>query len=401
MGGGKSKSSAQVQLTPEQQRAMSAQTDALVQTFLPAYQSTIGKANDVYGQVNPAATTVAQTAMDVAQQTGAMQQQTGGQAYQTGMGGQANLAGYQQGLGQGLTGQGAGGLGNMAAYQQGLGQGMTGQGLGGASNIAGQQANLSAALQGQGFGGVGNTAAYQQGLGQSLSGQGANQLAQLFSPQFKEQQIQASMQPAREEIRNQLAGQNAMFGGAGGLGSSRQALADRNLSQLGEQRLGTVAAQTSANVEAQRQQAANTMLGTGQGAIGQAGSLYQGLLGAGQAGANTAAGIYGNIMNAGMGSLGQAQNAYGQLLGAGQGATGQAGMLYGNLAGQGASGLTAANQAASARIGYAQSPQDTLAKYAQVIYGTPQASTTPNFAGTQGQTGSSKGFGIQAPKWGG
>jgi hypothetical protein len=217
----------------------------------------------------------------------------------------------------------------------------------------------------------------------------------LFSPQFKQEQINASMQPAREEIRNQLAGQNAMFGGAGGLGSSRQALADRNLSQLGEQRLGTVAAQTAANVEAQRQNAANTFLGTGQNAMGQAGGLYQGLLGAGQAGANTAAGIYGNIMNAGQQASGQAQNAYGQLLGAGQGATGQAGQLYGNLAGQGAGGLTAANQAAAARIGYAQTPQDVLAKYAQVIYGTPQASTTPNFAGTQGQTTSSSGKGFK------
>jgi hypothetical protein len=36
-----------------------------------------------------------------------------------------------------------------------------------------------------------------------------------------------------------------------------------------------------------------------------------------------------------------------------------------------------------------------LAKYASVIYGTPQASTTPNFQGTQGQTSSSKGSGFK------
>ena len=160
---------------------------------------------------------------------------------------------------------------------------------------------------------LGGTGAYVSGM------QG---LQKLFSPQFKEEQINASMQPAREEIRNQLAGQNAMYGGAGGLGSSRQALADRNLSQLGEQRLGTIAAQVSGNVEAQRQAAANSLLGAGQ------------------------------------------------------------------------AGLSAAQQSAASRIGYAQSPQDTLAKYAQVIYGTPQASTAPNFAGTQGGTtaSSSKGF---------
>jgi len=346
------------------------------------------------------------------------------------LGGASNIAGQQAGLATALQGQGATGLGGTTSYLQNAGQNLQSQGAGGVGDIASQQANLASLFQGQGAGGVGSTAAYQQGLGQNLSGSGASQLAQLFSPQFKQEQIQASMQPAREEIRNQLAGQNAMYGGAGGMGSARQALADRNLSQLGEQRLGTVAAQTAANVEAQRQQAANTMLGTGQGAIGQAGNLYQGLLGSGQAGANlagnlygnllgaggsalgqaqsgygqmlgtgqaganTAAGIYGNIMNAGMGASGQAQNAYGQLLGAGQGATGQAGQLYGNLGSQGAGGLNAANQAAAARIGYAQTPQDVLAKYAQVIYGTPQASTTPNFTGTQGTQSTSKGFRI-------
>ena len=164
--------------------------------------------------------------------------------------------------------------------------------------------------------------ALQEAGGSQAYVQGMQGLQNLFSPKYKQEQINASMQPAREEIRNQLSGQNAMYGGAGGLGSSRQALADRNLSQLGEQRLGTVAAQTSAAVEGQRQSAANSLLNAGQ------------------------------------------------------------------------AGLTAAQQAASSRIGYAQTPQDVLAKYAQVIYGTPQASTTPNFAGTQGTKTSSKGFGF-------
>jgi hypothetical protein len=56
--------------------------------------------------------------------------------------------------------------------------------------------------------------------------------------------------------------------------------------------------------------------------------------------------------------------------------------------------LTAAQQAAAGRVGLAQTPQDILAKYASVVYGTPQGSTTPNFAGTQGQKASSKGFGF-------
>jgi len=60
----------------------------------------------------------------------------------------------------------------------------------------------------------------------------------------------------------------------------------------------------------------------------------------------------------------------------------------------GASNLLAANQAAASRVGYAQTPQDVLSKYASVVYGIPQGNTTPNFAGTQGATGQSKGFGI-------
>jgi hypothetical protein len=72
----------------------------------------------------------------------------------------------------------------------------------------------------------------------------------------------------------------------------------------------------------------------------------------------------------------------------------QAGGLYGNLGTQGLASTSLANQLASSRVGLAQTPQDILSKYASVVYGTPQASTTPSFAGTQGAntSSSSKGF---------
>lgn len=235
MGGGKGSSSSNVKMTPEQQQALKAQTEALTGTFLPAYQKTIGMAGDVYGQTAPAAQEAAQTASDV-----------------------SSMAGGAQGI-----------------------------------------AGLSSLASGV-FG-----------------------LQNLFSDQYKQEQINAAMQPAREDIREQLAGQNAMMGGAGALGSSRAALASKNLEQLGQQRLATTAAQASSGVEANRAAAAQ------------------------------------------------------------------------NLASIGMQGLTGAQQAANARIGYAQTPQDVLAKYAQVIYGTPQASTTPNFSGTQGSSTSSKGFGFK------
>jgi hypothetical protein len=314
MGGGKGSSSSAPVVTEEQKALLRAQTGFLTDTALPQYQKTIGMAGDVYGQVNPAVTSVANTALGVAGRAGQLQELAGTRAYDQGLSGQSGLAGYQTGAGRNL-------------FEGGAGQ-------------------------------LGATGAYQSDIGKALTGQGAGQLGALFSPQYKQEQIQAALQPAREEIREQMGQQAAMFGGAGGMGSSRQALASRNLASLGEQRMGSVAAQTSAGVEGQRQRAAESFLGAGQSATGQA------------------------------------QNAFGQLMGAGSGALSQAGGLFGALTGAGQQGLSGAQQAAASRIGFAGAPQDTLAKYASVIFGTPQASTTPSFQGTQGQQTSSKGFGF-------
>lgn len=238
MGMGKGSSTSTVQMTPEQQQLLRAQTDFLTGTAFPAYKETIGGAGSALQQTAPAALSAAQTAMDVGQRAGALQEAGGVQSYLQGM--------------QGLS--------------------------------------------------------------------------KLFSPEYKQEQINAALQPATEDIREQMNQQGAMFGGAGALGSSRQALASRNLASLGQARLGNVAAQVSGNVETQRQNAANALLGAGQ------------------------------------------------------------------------AGLSAAQQSAASRIGYAQTPQDIYSKYAQVVFGTPQASTTPQFQGTQGGTTSSKGLGFQA-KW--
>lgn len=168
----------------------------------------------------------------------------------------------------------------------------------------------------------GRAGALQEAGGVQSYLSGMSGLQKLFSPQFKEEQIQAAMQPATEDIREQMNQQAALYGGTGALGSSRQALASRNLASLSQARLGNIAAQVSGNVETQRQRAAETLLGAGQ------------------------------------------------------------------------SGLTAAQQSAASRIGYAQTPQDIYSKYASVVYGIPQASTTPQFQGTQGQTTQSSGKGV-------
>ena len=235
MGTGKSSSTTQVQMSPEQRQAIQAQTDFLTGTAFPAYQNTIGMAKEAYGQAAPESNAAAQQASQVASGTGALQGLAGAQAYGTGL------------------------------------QGMS----------------------------------------------------SLFGPQYEQNQIQAALQSGRESARETLGQQNAMYGGAGGLGSARHALADSNMASLNAQRQATAAAGAQAQFQ-QNQLAAS-----------------QGLTQAGQA------------------------------------------------------GLQAANQAAAARIGYAQTPQDVLAKYASVVFGIPQASTTPNFAGTQSSSTSGKGSGIK------
>lgn len=223
-----------VQMTPEQQRLLGAQTDFLTGTAFPAYQQTIAGAGDVMGETRNLALPAATRAMDVSGRTG----------------------------------------------------------------------NIQEAI----------------GTGSAITG--AKGLAELFGPQYEEQQVQAALQAGRESTREALAGQNAMYGGAGGAGSSRQALADANLRQLGEQRQATAAAGARAGVQANKAAAAQSLLQAGQ------------------------------------------------------------------------TGLTSAQQAAAGRVALAGTPQDIYSKYASVIYGTPQGSTTPSFAGTQGSTGSGKSMKI-------
>jgi hypothetical protein len=132
---------------------------------------------------------------------------------------------------------------------------------------------------------AGRTGAMQEAQGGAAYQTGLQGLKALFDPNYKEQQVQASLQAGREATREQLAQQNAMYGGAGGLGGARMALADTNLRQLAEQRQATAAAAASAGVEANRAAAAQQLAGFGQqglGAAQQAAAARVGLAGAPQ-----------------------------------------------------------------------------------------------------------------------
>jgi len=399
MGMGKSSGNQQtsVQMTPEQQETLRIQNDALRNTFLPAYQNTVNGATNVYNQTAPNVNAAAQNAAAITGSNANMQRNAGQVGLNAGTLGQLGLAGQLQNTGQGMTAAGQGTAGNIAQDQNVVGNKLQTFGGAGAGNTADYQQRVGQNLTGAGANSLANTTNYQQQIGQNFTNAGATALAGLFSPDYKNQQIQASLQPAREDIREQLGGQNAMFGGAGGLGSSRMALANQNLSQLGQQRLQSAAAQTAAAVEAQRQNAANTILGTGQAATQNAGNLASTVLGAGQGATQNAGNLYTSLLGGGQNAIGQANTAAGNLMNYGQGASGLSAGLYGNLANQGTTNLNAANQGVGAQLAYAGAPQDLFSKYAGIVFGTPQASTTPNYAGTQGSTssGGSKSSGFK------
>jgi len=168
----------------------------------------------------------------------------------------------------------------------------------------------------------------QQSLGEtgeSALRTGVSGLESLFNPDYEANQIQAALAPAQAQYQQNVANQGAMFGGAGQMGSARQALADRQLAGA------TQAAQMQTAAQVQRDIAGQRM------------------------------GVGSTLANIGSGNLGQA--------------------------------LGAAGNAVSA----AMTPQQLYNQYASVIFGTPAASYSPDFRGTQGSTKTGTEFGLKYP----
>lgn len=167
----------------------------------------------------------------------------------------------------------------------------------------------------------------QQALGEtgeSALRTGITGLQSIFNPDYERNQIMAAMAPAQQQFQQNVAGLRSQFGGAGNLGSARQALAERQLAGQAQAQQAATAAQIQKDVAAQRMGAASTLAGLGQGGIGQA--------------------------------------------------------------------LGAAGQTVSA----AMTPQQLYNQYASVIFGTPAASYTPDFRGTQGSSTTGSRFGFDA-----
>lgn len=144
------------------------------------------------------------------------------------------------------------------------------EGVAGAKDIYNQNAGgvLNAAQN------LGSTASQiQQTLGEtgeSATRSGISTLQSLFNPEYEQNQVMAALAPAQAQYQQNLAGQQAQFGGTGNLGSARQALAGQQLAGQNQALMAKTAADTQAAIAAQKLSAASQLAQLGQGGLGQA-----------------------------------------------------------------------------------------------------------------------------------
>jgi hypothetical protein len=114
--------------------------------------------------------------------------------------------------------------------------------------------------------------------GESALRTGISGLQSIFGPDYEQRQIEAALAPAQQQYMTNLANQRATFGGAGQLGSARQALADRQLAAQTQAAQQSTAAQVLNQIAAQRAGVGTTLAELGAGGIGQAlGAAGQGV----------------------------------------------------------------------------------------------------------------------------
>jgi hypothetical protein len=108
------------------------------------------------------------------------------------------------------------------------------------------------------------------GTGESALRTGISGLENLFGNDYEQQQLQAALAPAQAQYQQNLAGQGAQFGGAGQIGSARQALAQTQLAGQTQALQQQASAGVLRDIAGQRLQAGQSLAQLGQGGIGQA-----------------------------------------------------------------------------------------------------------------------------------
>lgn len=112
------------------------------------------------------------------------------------------------------------------------------------------------------------TAAQEQNVlgttGTSALQTGIQGLENVFSPQYEQQQIAAALAPAQAQYAQNIANQQAQYGGAGQLGSARSALAQAQTAGQTEAAQEQTAATVANNIAQQQLSAGQSLTGAGQ-----------------------------------------------------------------------------------------------------------------------------------------
>ena len=108
------------------------------------------------------------------------------------------------------------------------------------------------------------------GVGESALRTGVTGLQSLFAPDYEANQVRSALQPAVAQYMTNIANQQAQFGGAGNLGSARQALAGQNLASQNAGLMANTAAQVQKDVAGQRQAVGNQLAQIGYGGMDRA-----------------------------------------------------------------------------------------------------------------------------------
>ena len=126
------------------------------------------------------------------------------------------------------------------------------QAVGGATDVYNRNvAGVGAAAQN--LGGVAQQAQdVLGGTGESALRTGISGLQNLFGNDYEAQQLQAALAPAQAQYQQNLAGLQAGFGGAGQIGSARQALAQTQLAGQTQALQQQAAANVLKDIAAQR-----------------------------------------------------------------------------------------------------------------------------------------------------
>ena len=106
--------------------------------------------------------------------------------------------------------------------------------------------------------------------GESALRTGVTGLESLYSPDYVQNQLNAALVPAQMQYQQNLANQQAQFGGAGQLGSSRSAMAQAALAGQTQAQQQQAAAQVLNQIQQGQLSAGQSLAGIGQAGLGQA-----------------------------------------------------------------------------------------------------------------------------------